>query len=156
MRIYLTNNGFINRIEESGFVANSAGGANVIDVVYQGTCNMASIAFVRNDHIKIDSYLMTKITLPQTSINMFRYTIKEGDGVLGAIGPLKISVKIYNTTSDGVREIQASVIFTANVYDNISDPDDFYASNFDSIYQEISSLKTRIAELERKSNEGIT
>lgn len=147
MKIYLTEKGFIKNLDEVGFVANSSLGINIIEFYYPGKSTMATISFIRADGIVIDGYVMVRRTEDAGQV-IYTYTIVEGDGVLGCKGPLKISARIYNTI-DNKTSIVATATLTTNVYENITDEENYDAFRLD-LEQVAQALSESIANNSKK------
>lgn len=156
MKIYLNSAYSIVKIEDSKFVANSAGFNNSIQYffvndngeVYQNTePSYVGLAFRKADGNKIFERRATIANV--TEGYCWQYTTAENDGVLSVKGALEISAQFVKTTivNDEIasRDIQGVAVVTAYVMDNIGQADeDWYAANSANNQAQHDALQSQI------------
>ncbi len=158
MRVLLNSKGFIDCVQETGFIANSFGGANVIEIWYPYDLNnpvsSASISFKRSDDVIIDELYLPFIVTENNDYYVFRYEIQENDGVLAINGPLEMSCKFYCSGDNEVNKIIASVTFVTNVYATIQNDQD-YDIVASKINNAMNVMGTQVNEMWKVINEKI-
>lgn len=163
MKIYINDNGTIEKVEEAGLISGSWG-KNYIDLYFQDDVDYVSLSAIRNDSFEIRNLLIPKTQKQyDTTNNLFywRYEVEENDPLISIAGQLQLSanfVKLTIITNDeglvlAEKEyVIATMIYTTQVLKSVNirsqEEYDAFIEGLTKYREEVMASFSKIKDLE--------
>lgn len=164
MKIYINQNGTIEKVEEAGLISGSWG-RNYIDFYYQNE----EISYVALNGIRNDSFEIRNLLIPKTkrmydtenNLYFWRYEVLENDPLISVAGQIQLSanfVKLTDLIPNTTKEyVVATITYTTKVFKSTGSKSEEEYNDFLATLQayrdEVMLLYEKIADL---SNSGGT